>query len=183
MPEEDTMVAVYGLHEDAEAAIKRLRDLGFGAGSFSIAGRNFHTVEGVVGYSTSGGVARPYGKLGPFWNGLLRSFSESALFWVPGLGPLVLAGELVSRVLQASEDNVIVYGLSMVGVALYSMGIPEYSILSCEDALRRDQFVIVAHGNAHDVTRAKEALATSEAESTEIHHPLMPVATQSWYPD
>lgn len=176
MLEEDTMVATYKLHDDAEAAIKRLRDLGFGSGSVSVVGRNFHTVEGVVGYYTSGGMARPYGKLGPFWSDLLRSFSESALFWVPGLGPLVLAGELMSRVLQASEDNVVVYGLSMVGVALFSMGIPEYSILSCEDALKRDHFVIVGQGNAHDVTRAREALAASEPESMEIHHPLMPVA-------
>jgi hypothetical protein len=170
MSERDIVIATFKLHDEAEAAVEALRESGFGPGSMSIAGRNFHTVDAVVGYYTSDGVVRPCGDVGPFWSELLAPFSESALFWVPDLGLLVIAGELMTRVLQAVEEHAIVYGLTAFGVALHSMGVPEHSILGCEEAVRHDHFVLVVEGRTADVRRAQEILAASEAESIEIHH-------------
>lgn len=176
MSEQDTMIAVYRLHDDVEEAVNALRKSGFGPGTVSIVGRNFHTVDAVVGYSTAGDAVRPCGRLGPFWGDLLTSFSEFALYWVPDLGPLVMAGELMSRVQQASDENVIVYGLTALGIALYSMGVPEYGALGCEDAIRQDKFILVVRGRAHDLKRARGALVLSDAESIEIHHSSMETA-------
>lgn len=170
MSEQEIVIATYKLHGEAEAAVRALRELGFRPDAISIAGRNFHTVDAVVGYYTTDGVVRPCGSLGPFWSELLGSFSESALFWVPDLGLLVIAGDLMSRVLQASEEHVIVYGLTVFGVALHGMGLPEHSILGCEEAIRRDHFVLIIEGSPGDARRAQEALAFSDAESIEIHH-------------
>jgi|GEM_PF-5669218 len=176
MLEQDIIIATYKLHDDVEAAVRALRELGFGPDGISIAGRNFHTVDAVVGYYTTGGVVRPCGSLGPFWSELLGAFSGSALFWVPDLGLLVIGGALMSRVLQASEEHAIVYGLTAFGVALHGMGLPEHSILGCEDALRRDHFVLMVQGDPGDVKRAQQALATPEAELIEIHHAVMQAA-------
>ena len=168
MSEHETMIAVYRLHEEANSAIQTLRKMGFETSDISIAGRNFHTVETVVGYRTTNGVVKPCGRLGPFWKALLKPYSESALLWVPDLGPVGVAGALVSRIVQASEEHVIVHGLTTFGVALYSMGIPEYGVLSCEDAIRSDHFVLVIQGHARAVDSARNTLAGSHAELIEI---------------
>jgi len=170
MPEQDIIIATFKLHDEAKAAIEALRESEFDSGSMSIAGRNFHTVDAVVGYYTTDGVVRPCGDVAPFWSELLTYFSDSALFWVPDLGLLVIAGELMTRVLQAVEEHVIVYGLTAFGVALHTMGVPEHSILGCEEAIRQDHFVLIIEDRTSDVRRAQEILAASEAESIEIHH-------------
>jgi len=174
MPEQDIVIATFKLHDEAEPAVRALQELGFGLGGLSIVGRNFHTVDAVVGYYTTEGVVRPYGSVGAIWNELLAYFSDSALFWVPDLGLLVIAGDLMSRVLQAAEEHAIIYGFTALGVALHAMGVPEHSILGCEDAIRRDHFVLIAQGHVGDVRRAQETLALSEAESLEIHHLSVP---------
>ena len=176
MSEQDTMIAVCMLHDDAEEAFKTLQRLGLGPDSVSVVGRNFHTVDTVVGYSTAGDGVRPCGRLGPFWGSFLTSFSEFGLFWVPDLGPVVMAGELMSRVRQASDENVIVYGLTALGIDLYSMGVPEYGALGCEDAIRQDKFILVVRGCARDLERARGALAVADVESIEIHHSSMQTA-------
>jgi hypothetical protein len=174
MPEQDIIIATFKLHDEAEPAVRALQESGFGLGGLSIVGRNFHTVDTVVGYYTCGREVRPYGSVGPIWNELLACFSDSALSWVPDLGLLVIAGNLMSRVLQAAEDHAFIYGLTTLGVALQAMGVPEHSILGCEDAIRHNHFVLIVQGQVGDVRRAQEALALSEAESIEIHHLSMP---------
>jgi hypothetical protein len=46
----NSVVAVYDTHEQAEAAIKELQEAGVDMKSLSIAGRNTHSDEHVVGY-------------------------------------------------------------------------------------------------------------------------------------
>jgi hypothetical protein len=170
------MIAVYRFHDDAEIAVKTLRESKFGTDSVSIVGRNFHTLATVVGYYATDDVVRPCGRFGPFWGDLLRLFSESGLFWVPDFGPLVMAGELISRVRQASEESVIVYGLTALGVALYSMSVPEQSILGYEEAIKRDHFVLIVQGGDVDVTRARDVLVDHDVESMEVYPSSMKTA-------
>ena len=50
MPVNDSVVATYDTHEQAEQAIKELQKDGIDMKSLSIAGKNTHTDEQVVGY-------------------------------------------------------------------------------------------------------------------------------------
>jgi cytochrome c biogenesis protein ResB len=45
--------------------------------------------------------------------------------------------------------------LDAIGAGLYSIGIPKDSILQYQTALKANKFVVVAHGTAEEVSRAK----------------------------
>jgi len=60
-------------------------------------------------------------------------------------------------------------GMSVLGAGLFSLGIPEISILKCETALRADKFVLIAHGSAEEVIHAKAILSGTYADTLDRH--------------
>jgi hypothetical protein len=93
----------------------------------------------------------------------------SAFFWIPGLGPLLVGGPLVTWIVGALEGAVVVGGLSALGAGLYGLGIPKDSVLRYETALKIDKFVLIAHGSADEITRAREILHRTEPELLDHH--------------
>jgi len=61
MSEQNAVVAVYASHVEAEAAVKELQHAGIDMRTLSIAGKDSHTDEHVVGYYNTG---RPHEVLG-----------------------------------------------------------------------------------------------------------------------
>ena len=70
MSDRDRVVAVYGTHTDAEAAVKELQRAGIDMHALSIVGKDTHTDERVVGYYNAGDRMKYWGKPGAFWGGL-----------------------------------------------------------------------------------------------------------------
>jgi uncharacterized membrane protein len=169
MSQNNSVVAVYPSHTAAEAAIKELQKSGFDLKKLSIAGRDYHTDEHVVGYYNVGDRMKVWGKTGAFWGGVWGLFFGSAFFWVPGLGPLLVAGPLVSWIVGALEGAVVVGGLSAIGASLYSLGIPKDSILQYETDLKAGKFVLLAHGSVEDAARAKDILTRTDPAKLEHH--------------
>jgi hypothetical protein len=169
MSKNNSVVAIYPSHTAAEAAIKELQKSGFDLKKLSILGRDYHTDEHVVGYYNVGDRMKVWGKTGAFWGGVWGLFFGSAFFWVPGLGPLLVAGPLVSWIVGALEGAVVVGGLSAIGASLYSLGIPKDSILQYETDLKAGKFVLLAHGSVDDVGRAKDILTRTEPVTLEHH--------------
>jgi hypothetical protein len=93
----------------------------------------------------------------------------AAFFVIPGLGPLVVAGPLVSWIVGALEGAVVVGGLTALGAGLYSFGIPKDSIIKYETALKSDKFLVIAHGSAGDVAKAKSILESTANEDLVVH--------------
>jgi hypothetical protein len=60
-------------------------------------------------------------------------------------------------------------GLSALGAGLYSIGIPKDSIVKYETALQTDQFLLVAHGTAAEVTKAKDIIDTTHPAYCTLH--------------
>ena len=169
MSKNNSVVDIYPSHTAAEAAIKELQKSGFDLKKLSILGRDYHTDEHVVGYYNVGDRMKVWGKTGAFWGGVWGLFFGSAFFWVPGLGPLLVAGPLVSWIVGALEGAVVVGGLSAIGASLYSLGIPKDSILQYETDLKAGKFVLLAHGSVDDVARAKDILTRTEPVTLEHH--------------
>ena len=169
MNKTNSTVAVYPSHTAAEAAIRELQHSGFDMKKLSVVGRDYHTDEHVVGYYNVSDRMIAWGKTGAFWGGLWGFLLGSAFFWVPGLGPLFVAGPLVSWIVGALEGAIVVGGLSVIGAGLYSLGIPEDSVLQYETALTAGKFVLIAHGSMDDAMKAKEILKGTGAESLAYH--------------
>ena len=166
----NAMVAVYDTHVEAEAGIKELQKAGFAMNKLSIVGKDYHSDEHVVGYYNTGDRMMYWGKLGAFWGGIWGLLFGSAFFLIPGFGPILVAGPLVAWLVGALEGAVVVGGLSAIGAALYSIGIPKDSILKYETALKAGKYVIVAHGTADEVTNAKKIIENTEAIESDVHH-------------
>ena len=169
MSELNTTVAIYNSHTEAESGIKELQRAGFDMKKLSIVGRDYHTEEHVVGYYNTGDRMKAWGKLGAFWGGLWGLLFGAAFFAIPGIGPVLVAGPLVGWIVAALEGAVVVGGLSALGAALYSLGIPKNNVLEYETEIRGGKFLVVAHGTTEDVSRAKEILKTTGAATLVAH--------------
>jgi uncharacterized membrane protein len=168
MSEKNAVVAIFSNHTEAEAAVKELQKSKFDMKQLSIVGKDYHSEEHVVGYYNTGDRMRYWGKLGAFWGGLWGFLLGSAFFWIPGIGPLVVAGPLVSWIVGALEGAAISGGLSALGAALYSIGIPKDSVISYETAVKSDKFLVI--GTAGEVERAKSILEQTRPAALAAHH-------------
>jgi hypothetical protein len=117
------VVAIYKSHTEAEAAIKELLQSGFDMKKLSIVGRDYFSEEDVIGYYNAGDRMKHWGKMGTFWSGIWALLFGSAFFFVPGFGPLLMAGPLVSGMAGALEDTL--GGMSAIGAGLYRLEIPK----------------------------------------------------------
>ncbi len=166
---DDSVVAVLNTHIEAEGAVKELQKAGFDMKKLSIVGRDYHAEEHVVGYYNTGDRVRYWGKLGAFWGGFWGLLFGSAFFVVPGIGPIVVGGPLVVWIIGALQGAVIVGGLSAVGAALYSLGIPKDSILKYERSLKSNKFLVVAHGTTGEIDLARDILRGAGSVETDVH--------------
>jgi len=165
----NAVVAIYDTHEQVEHAIKELQEAGVDMKSLSIAARNTHTDEHVVGYYNAGDRMKYWGKVGAFWGGFWGLLFGSAAFAIPGLGPILVAGPLVGWIIAGLEGAALVGGVSAVGAGLVSIGIPKDSVLKYDVALKTDKFLLVVHGTPSEVDKAKDILAGTEHSHCAVH--------------
>jgi hypothetical protein len=169
MLERNAMVGIFNTHVEAETSIKELQHAGFDMKKLSIVGKDFHTEEHIVGYYNAGDRMKVWGKLGAFWGGFWGLLFGSALFVIPGIGPLVVFGPLVTWIVGALEGAVLAGGLGAFAAALYSIGIPHDSCLQYETAVKSNKFLVIAHGTRNDVATAKNILETAGAAHVGVH--------------
>ena len=143
---ESAMVALYTSHENAERAVRELHKAGFDMTRLSVVGKDFQSDQQVVGFYNTGDRMKAWGQTGAFWGGLWGLLFGSAFFFVPGVGALLAAGPVVGWIVGALEGAVVVGGLSVLGAALYSVGIPTDSVLKYEVQLKAGHYLVVAHG-------------------------------------
>lgn len=170
MTKENAAVAVYNTHTQAEAAIKELQKSGIDMKKLSILGKDYHAEENVLGYYNAGDRMKFWGKLGAFWGGLWGLLFGSALFFIPGIGHIVVLGPVGGMIVGALENAVIVGGLSALGAGLYSVGIPKDSVVKYETAVKADKFLVIVHGTEDEVTKAKEIINSTDPVESEAHY-------------
>jgi len=88
---------------------------------------------------------------------------------VPVVGHVIVLGYLATVAISAVESAVMVGGLSALGAALYSIGVPKDSVLQYETAIKADSFLVMAHGTAEEMARAKAILATAIPSRLDVH--------------
>jgi len=169
MTKENSVVAIYQTHSGAEEAVKELQRGGVDMHKLSIVGKGYHTDEQVVGYYNTGDRMKYWGKIGAFWGGFWGLLFGSAVFVIPGLGPILAAGPVVAWIVAALEGAVEVGVLGALGAGLYSIGIPKDSIVKYNAALQSDQFLLIAHGTAAEVAKAKDIIDTTNPVQSTLH--------------
>jgi len=166
----NSVVSIFNTHTEAEDAVRELQKSGFDIKKLSIVGKDYHSEEHVVGYYNTGDRVKYWGKLGAFWGGFWGLLFGSAFLIIPGIGPVVVGGPLVTWIIGVLEGAAVIGGLSAIGAALFSIGIPKDSILKYETSLKSNKFLLVAHGTAEEVEHACKILEATKATETTVHH-------------
>src|SRR5208282_6687542 len=102
----------------------KLTGAGFDMRNLSVVGKGYHTDEKVVGFYNAGDRIKFWGTRGAFWGGFWGLLLGGIFMMTPAGAPVVVLGYLAAIVIAGLENAVIVGGLSAIGAALYSIGIP-----------------------------------------------------------
>jgi hypothetical protein len=137
--------------------------------TLSVIGKGYHIEEKVAGFYNVGDRIKFWGKRGAFWGGLWGIFFGGVFMTLPVVGSVVVLGYFAAVLISAVEGAAVVGGLSALGAALYGMGIPKDSVIAYETAIKEDSFLVVVHGSADDVARAKAILAAVRPASVDLH--------------
>ncbi|WP_245781919.1 DUF1269 domain-containing protein [Granulicella pectinivorans] len=170
----DSVVAISQKQGLAEQAVRDLELAGIDMQSVSLAARETPGKEAVTGYYSSGNRMRYWGARGAFFGAIWGLIFDTALFAIPGIGPVVLAGPLVSWIVAILEGAVVFGGLSALGAGLASIGIPKDSAGRYEKALQADKLLLIVHGTPDTALRAARVIEDTHHESFELHGATLP---------
>jgi hypothetical protein len=169
MFERNAVVAVYESHIEVEEAIHDLFKSGFDMKKTSIVARDNHNGSEVEGYYNAGNRMRYWGRLGSFWSDIWELLFGWAFYSIPNLGPILVAGPLAGWILAALEDGATLGGVSVLGAALYNIGIPKDSVVSYESAVKAEKFMLIAHGTVEEVAKAMDTIKTTRISGSILH--------------
>ena len=179
MDKYETAVAVFPNHEAAEKAVKSLTAAGFEMKNLSVVGKGYHSEEKVVGFYNTGDRIKFWGSRGAFWGGFWGLFFGGLFMTIPLVGHVVVLGYLAAIVASGIENAIVVGGLSALGAALYSLGIPKNSVLQYETDLKADSFLVMARGATAEVARAQKLLAEWNPSRCDLHTTDRPEVTSA----
>ena len=162
-------VYLFDTHQDAEQAIRSLNDAGVNMKSLSLVGKGCHSEEQAIGFYTIGDRIKSWGSRGAFWGSLWGLLFSPAVFILPGIGLLALAGPIVVALVSALEGAVVVGSISALGAAMMQIGIPKEQAIKYESALKVDKYVLLIHGTAAEAAQARAVLSQSAVLAPAAH--------------
>jgi hypothetical protein len=174
----DIVIATFDDHLKANSAVRKLIDGGFNMKNFSVVGKGYHTEEKIIGFYNVGDRMKLWGKYGAFWGAIWGLLFGGVFLALPVIGPVVVLGHLAALVVAAIEGvvegAVVVGALSALGAALFNYGVPKDSVIKYEAAVKADGFLVVGHGPADEMARARAVLQGSDAISLDVHQGVSP---------
>jgi hypothetical protein len=171
MSPESSVVGTYSHIDQAEEAVRQLGQGGFPIQHVSIIARDLGTEKKIHGFVTSCDVAKASAHTGAWVGGIFGLLVGAAFLWVPGVGPLIVAGSLASAMLGGLEGAVA--GAATAGVLgwLTSLGISRQHILKYQESVQAGQYLVIAHGSPEEVQKARLVLTKTEPTQLDLHAP------------
>lgn len=154
----DAPVYIFKTHKEAEDAIHLLMSAGFDPKELSLIGKGYHSEQHPIGFYTAGDRIKSWGKTGAFWGGFWGLLFAPAVFFLPGLGLVAMAGPFVSLFVGVLEGAVLVGGVSAIGAALIQLGVPKDQVVKYENAVTVDNYVLMVHGTPAETHKARKLL-------------------------
>ena len=100
---QESVVGVYNTLDMAEAAVRALDAGKFPVNQISILAKDIQDEKKVHGYVTACDVSKTGAKTGAWVGGIFGLLVGSAFLWVPGVGPLIIAGSLAAALAAARK--------------------------------------------------------------------------------
>ena len=162
--------AVFSDHRKAEEAMEKLHAAWFSMKQVSIVGADHHAEKQLVGFYHTGDRMHYWGKLGAFWGGMWGILLCSAFFLIPGIGPVVVGGPLVTCIVGTLENATRRGHRSVLAAGLQQLGLPKNLISDYEGAIRSQKILVIAHGTAAEVKTAQKIIEQASPQSLDLFH-------------
>ena len=176
MTDKHEVVYMFPTHVEAEEAVLKLQKTGFDMQKISIIGQDYQTTEHVRGFLTWKDTAKAgageAGYWGSFFGGLFGILTGVGLLFIPGVGPVIVAGH-VAGVLAGWLEGMVVGGVGaavaggLVG-ALVGLGIPKEKALKYETEIKAGKFMVIVSGTDAEISQAQQILQNANQEINEI---------------
>jgi uncharacterized membrane protein len=161
-----TIVGHFPSHSEAERVVLELQKKGFDMQKLSIIGKDYHTTEQVRGFLTWKDTAKAGAAGGGYWGsfvgGLFGILAGAGVLFIPGMGPIVVAGPIAGVLAGWLEGTLVgAAGAAAVGGlagALGGLGIPKQEVVKYDTQIQAGEFIILVTGSNHDVSQAKQML-------------------------
>jgi hypothetical protein len=166
---DQSTIGTYNSMPKVEEAIKLLDKGGFPIKQVSIVTQNLESEKEVQGYVTAGDLAKTGAGTGAWVGGIFGLLVGAAFLWVPGFGPLLVAGSFASMLVGGMEGAAAgAAGGGLLG-SLVGWGVSKQHVLKYEEELKAGKYLLIAHGSAEEVSRAQNILRDSGAVEL-THH-------------
>ena len=166
---ENSVVGIYNNLNGAETAVRALSEGGFPIDKVSILSKHLEDDKRVHGFVTSCDVAKASAATGAWMGGIFGLLVGAAFLWVPGFGPLVVAGSLSTMFLGGIEGAVAGAALTGVFGWLAGLGISQEKIIKYESDVKAGKYLVIAHGPAAIVEKARMILSESQPDAIDVH--------------
>lgn len=166
---EQSVVGVYSSMEQVEDAVRKLDKGGFPITQVSVIAKDLESEKQVHGYVSAGDVAKRGAASGAWFGGLFGLLVGSAFIWVPGFGPLMVAGAFAAALLGTVEGAAAgAVGGALLG-ALAGWGVSKRHIVKYEQDVRSGKYLVIAHGSAAEADKARGILGGTTPEALDRH--------------
>jgi hypothetical protein len=170
---DQSVVATYLSHYDAEAAVRRLSDAGLPINHISIIGRNFETREDIQGFYRPADAALQGAGQGAWFGGLFGLvLGAFGFFVIPVVGPLLILGPFAGMIAGALGGA----GVGALINGLMALGIPREQAIKYQERLQAGEFLVVVHGSADEAVKAHEVLEGTAQTHLQAHGPASPAS-------
>lgn len=165
---ESATIGVFDTHEQAETAVRELLKGGFPKERISIVAKGLQKSEDVQGFVNTGDIAKGGAGIGAWTGGIFGLLIGTAFLWVPGFGPLIVAGPLTAALLGGVEGAAAgAAGGGILG-ALFSPLVTKKHVLKYQEHLNADHYLVVAHGAVADAEKAREILGQADSIDVDV---------------
>jgi hypothetical protein len=154
----ESIVGVYDTLGQAQDAVRSLDGGGFPIGQALILALDRTSELQSHFLVMVGDIARAAMTTGAWLGGLFGLLVGAAFIWFAGFGSLMVADPLATAFVGGVDRAVIGGAGGGVLGALVGWGVSRDRALKHEQGLQGGQFVVIAHGSADDVARAREIL-------------------------
>jgi len=166
------VIGIYDSMSKAEETVYKLDRGGFPIKQVSIVAQHLQSERRVNGYVTVSDAGRTGAMTGAWLGGLLGLLTGVAFVWIPGVGPLIVAGHLASALLTlvGGVDGAVA-GAAWGGVLgiLVSVGASKEPIIKYENHVKAGKYLVIAHGSGEEVERARNILQGTAATELHLH--------------
>jgi len=167
--EKNACISIYTTHQATEHALGKLQTHGLSLRHVSILARGCLDVDHPIGIYTIDDRIHYCGLQAEFWAGLHNLLDKASFFWLPGYGPLAAVGHIVDLLLSDRQYITLHGGFSVLGSALFEMGVPRDSIVDYEQAIRSGRLLLIVH-NGRDPVELACKILHSENQQVTVHY-------------